>query len=522
VLLRTPSFCIVALGAVVLGCALIAAHALPRKGETPSAMTALPASVERDIDRVVAEIDRIEAEALAQASSGRPSLAQRTFVLSKLLVFDKQLSVNRNEACAFCHMPESGFTGPISALNATTVAYPGSVRTRFSQRKPQTHSYAPFAPVLHYNASQGDFVGGNFWDMRATGIRLRNPAAEQAQAPPLNPVEMGLPDAACAVFRLSQRPYRSLFEGIWGKQSFAIMWPADVEQVCDTPGPASTDDPLPLHLDGVGRGIAQAAFDDMALSIAAYEASSEASPFSSKFDAVIGKTAKFTPQEQLGYDLFRGKGRCNECHRDGGPGEEPLFTDFTASNLGVPKNRAMPYYAEQRPDQRGYVANPDGSAFIDRGVGGFLGRDRELSGDANPNPAWESLAGTFMGKHQVPTLRNVDKRPYDGFVKAYMHNGYFTSLKDVVHFYNTRDVLPSCAPNDPGEKVSCWPPPEDPENENKRQLGNLGLTDQEEDAVVVFMQTLTDGYLKNPEPAPSGSQSTPDNNRPATAIPDKQ
>jgi cytochrome c peroxidase len=127
-----------------------------------------------------------------------------------------------------------------------------------------------------------------------------------------------------------------------------------------------------------------------------------------------------------------------------------------------------------------------------------------------------------MGKHQVPTLRNVDKRPYDGFVKAYMHNGYFTSLKDVVHFYNTRDVLPSCAPNDPGEKVSCWPPPEDPENENRRQLGNLGLTDQEEDAVVVFMQTLTDGYLKNPEPAPSGSQSTPDNNRPATAIPDKQ
>jgi Di-haem cytochrome c peroxidase len=67
-------------------------------------------------------------------------LAQRTFLLGKLLMFDKQLSVNRNEACAFCHMPETGFTGPISELNATTVAYPGSVRTRFSQRKPQSHS----------------------------------------------------------------------------------------------------------------------------------------------------------------------------------------------------------------------------------------------------------------------------------------------------------------------------------------------------------------------------------------------
>ena len=496
--MRTKLPCIVALFAVAFGSALIAARAWPQSGQTQQAMSSLPANVEREIDRVVAEIDRIEADAQAQIDNGPSSLEKRTFLLGKLLVFDKQLSVNRNEACAFCHTPETGFTGPISELNATTVAYPGSVRWRFSQRKPQTHSYAPFAPVLHYNASQGDFVGGNFWDMRATGIRLRNPAAEQALAPPLNPVEMGLPDAACAVFRISQRPYRSLFEAVWGKQSFAINWPADVEQVCNTPGPPSPADPLPVHLDSPERGIVQTTFDDMALSIAAYEGSSEASPFSSKYDAVLGKTAKFTPEEQLGYDLFRGKARCNECHRDDGPGEEPLFTDFTASNLGVPANHRMPYYAETRPDQRGYVANPAKSAFIDTGVGGFLDRGRELSGDANPNPAWDAYAGKFMGKYQVPTLRNVDKRPYDAFVKAYMHNGYFTSLKDVMHFYNTRDVLPRCAPNDPGEKVSCWPAPEDPANENKRQLGNLGLSDAEENAVVAFLKTLTDGYLKEP------------------------
>jgi cytochrome c peroxidase len=393
-------------------------------------------------------------------------------------------------------MPETGFTGPISELNATTVAYPGSVRTRFSQRKPQTHAYAPFAPPLHYNAGQGDFVGGNFWDMRATGIRLGSPAAEQAQAPPLNPVEMGLPDPACAVYRISQRPYRALFEAVWGRQSFAISWPADVESICDTPAPAPTGDQQALHLDAVGRGIAGAAFDGMALSIAAFEASPEVSAFSSKFDAVMAKNDKFTPQEQLGYEVFRGKGRCNECHRDGGPGEEPLFTDFTASNLGVPAKRDMPYYSEDKPDRQGYVANPAGADFVDLGVGGFLDRAHQLSGQLNPNPAWQPYAAQFTGKVRVPTLRNVDKRPYPAFVKSYMHNGYFTSLKDVVHFYNTRDVLRRCAPNDPGERISCWPVPEVAANMNRRQLGNLNLTEDEENALVAFMQTLTDGYVK--------------------------
>jgi cytochrome c peroxidase len=466
-----------------------------RQGPPPQT-TSLSPSVEHDIDRVVIEIDQIEAQTLAQLSGGLPGSSLRTILLGKLLVYDKQLSVGRNEACAFCHMPETGFTGPISELNATTVAYPGSVRTRFSQRKPQTHAYAPFAPPLHYNAGQGDFVGGNFWDMRATGIRLNSPAAEQAQAPPLNPVEMGLPDPACAVYRISQRPYRALFEAVWGRQSFAISWPADVESICDKPAPAPTGDQQALHLDAVGRGIAQAAFDGMALSIAAFEASPEVSAFSSKFDAVMAKNDKFTAQEQLGYELFRGKGRCNECHRDGGPGEEPLFTDFTASNLGVPAKRDMPYYSEDKPDRQGYVANPAGAAFVDLGVGGFLDRAHQLSGQTNPNPAWQAYAAQFTGKVRVPTLRNVDKRPYRAFIKSYMHNGYFTSLKDVMHFYNTRDVLPRCAQNDPGEKVSCWPAPEVPANMNSRQLGNLGLSEEEENAIVAFMQTLTDGYTK--------------------------
>jgi cytochrome c peroxidase len=86
-------------------------------------------------------------------------------------------------------------------------------------------------------------------------------------------------------------------------------------------------------------------------------------------------------------------------------------------------------------------------------------------------------------------------------VKAYMHNGYFKSLKEVVHFYNTRDVLPKCNAGDAGERVTCWPPPEDPTNLNKKQLGNLKLTDQEENDLVAFLKTLTDGYK-----VPSGGQ----------------
>jgi len=119
-------------------------------------------------------------------------------------------------------------------------------------------------------------------------------------------------------------------------------------------------------------------------------------------------------------------------------------------------------------------------------AGGFLAGKYSR---ANPAPAGSRFAeaGQF-----VPFDKEI--RPTPNFVKAYMHNGYFKSLKEVVHFYNTRDVLPRCRAGDPGEKVTCWPPPEDPTNLNKRQLGNLKLTDQEEDDLVAFLKTLTDDY----------------------------
>src|SRR5271165_3251674 len=269
-------------------------------GSTTQALAGqMPPSFDQDVVRVVADLDRIEADTLRQMDRTTLDRQGQIHTLGKLMLFDKHLSVNQNEACSFCHTPETGFTGPIQSLNLSTVSYPGSVRTRFSQRKPQSYMYATFAPVLHYNALQGDFVGGNFWDMRASGYRLQNPTAEQAQGPPTNPVEMGLSDSACLAYRISQAPYRKLFEAVWGTDSFTIRWPSNTEKVCATPAPPPADDPYPVHLSAQDRARAD----------------------------------------------------------HGGPGEEPLFTDFTASNIGVPANRGLQFYYEAAADANGYSPN---------------------------------------------------------------------------------------------------------------------------------------------------------------------
>jgi cytochrome c peroxidase len=410
----------------------------------------MPSGLDQEIQRVEREVDAIQQQAVAEwrALPINPSTRMNQVrVLGKLLLFDKNLSVNKNHACSFCHMPETDFTGPISILNQTTVSYPGSVRTRFGRRKPQSYTYAAFYPVLLYNKSQQDFYGGNFWDLRATGYKLQNPAAEQAQGPPVDPNEMGLPDPACLVLRVSQAVYRPLFETVWGAQAFRIRWPANVEQVCSTPGPAPAEDPFPVHLTKEDRGQSDSTYDQFGLSVAMYEASPEVSPFSSKFDYALANPDKavLSATELAGWNLFRGKGMCNTCHLDGtentakqrkpapiapadAGGVAPLFTDFTSNNIGVPRNPAVPFFSENQPDAYGYAANPSGSAYVDKGVGDFL------RGPDNVNSEWKQYANSFDGKFQTSTVRNADKRPRADFVKAYMHNGYLKSLKEVVHF----------------------------------------------------------------------------------------
>jgi cytochrome c peroxidase len=351
--------------------------------------------------------------------------------LGRNLFLDTNLSDPPGQSCATCHGPDVGYTGPDEDINKVGAVYEGAFPGRFGNRKPPAAAYAGDSPILHV-AKKG-WVGGMFWDGRATGERLGDPLAEQAQGPFLNPLEQNLPSKGevVSIVCASTSSYYELFEDVCGP--------------CD------------------GIDIDQA-YDCIGRSIAAYERSSEVTQFTSKYDYALKGMAKLTQEESKGFALFKGKGKCAKCHVVNRP--KSLFTDFTYDNLGIPKNPLNPFYT-QPPE-----FNPDGINWVDYGLGGFL---QSAGYDA-------AVYGPEIGKHKVPTLRNVDLRPYEGFVKAYGHNGFFKSLKEIVHFYNTRDV-------------EAWPEPEVLDNINTTELGNLGLTDEEEDAIVAFLKTLSDGYL---------------------------
>lgn len=370
--------------------------------------------------------------------------------LGKMLFFDKIASPD-SMSCATCHAPETGFTGPIPGINFHGAVYRGAVPRRFGNRKPPSAAYATFSPIFHYDADEGLFVGGNFWDGRATGEELGNPAADQALGPFLNPVEQNNASKAAVLEQIAKSKYAHLWKAVWG-EPISVQTEADIVK----------------NYNRVG------------LAIAAYEASPEVNQFSSKYDYYLLGLVELTEKEAAGLELFNGKGMCSACHpSEPGPnGEPPLFTDFTFDNLGTPKNPLNPFYAMDTVLlDDGLPINPEGPHWIDPGLGGFLA--------GHSNEAYRALASENWGKHKVPTLRNVAKAPGRGFPKAYLHNGVFKSLKEVVHFYNTRDV-------------EEWPAPEVAENINVDELGNLGLTDEEEDAIVAFMETLSDGYVPKP------------------------
>ena len=385
---------------------------------------------------------------------------------------DQALSQNQNQSCASCHSKDTGGTGGDYWVNAHGAVYEGSVSGRFGNRKPPATTYATLAPRLDYEPSKG-FIGGNFWDGRATGWTLGSPAAEQAQGPFLNPVEQGLPNATALVHRVCRSTYGELFRSVWGKESCS-----DIEK----------------------------GYVDIALSIAAFEDSDWVNQFSSKYDDVRRGQANLSKLESKGKALFEGKALCANCHVTGGSGKEPLFTDFGFDNLGIPKNPENPFYAMDKVLIDGISVNPLGDDWIDPGLGGFL---ETLAAESSwrtlpyvPASILEMSEGDLKilamenyGKHRVPTLRNVDKRPNLSFVKAYGHNGYFKSLKSIVHFYNTRDVLPVCNgayTEAQALAANCWPPPEVTENVTQSGIGNLGLTNHEEDAIVAFLSTLSD------------------------------
>ncbi len=383
--------------------------------------------------------------------------------LGEKLFFDKNLSTPPGQSCAACHAQEVGWTGPDEEVNKGGGVYPGAVHGRFGNRKPNSSAYANMSPQLHRAKIKGSmqFIGGNFWDGRATGEKLGNPAADQAQGPFLNPLEQSNADAKAVAAKACRADYAPLLKKVASR-----IW--SISDICSDEN-------------------ASRAYDIIAIAIASFEGSDKVNMFSSKYDYYLKGRAGLTLEEKKGLALFEGKAKCAQCHtsRPGPRGEPPLFTDFTFDNTGIPRNPRNPFY--KMPVE----FNPDGEQWVDPGLAGFL---KDQTGYAK-------YADANFGKHQVPTLRNVDKRPNPRFVKAYGHNGFFKSINEVVHYYNTRDVLPrpeSVTSPNPG--VNCRPAPEVSGNINKTDMGNIGLSREDEDAILAFLKTLSDGY--NPSGSP--------------------
>lgn len=434
-----------------------------------------------------------------------PSLIEQ---LGDKIFHDINLSKDTNQACVSCHDPEAGWTSPDSDINEHGAVFQGSIPGEFGNRKPPSSAYATFSP--RFNADFGNrligegnnkkpsnqprFIGGNFYDGRATGWKLGNPAADQAQGPFLNPVEHALSNPACAVETVCDSTYRGLVNQVWTPMlcnnfEFQLDKLELTKNICEINGMST----FPQSF----RKLVSEAYDRIALSIAAFEGSKNSNAFTSKLDAVRATrrgSEDWAGLEEMGHDLF--EKHCTSCHTGArGPGDTlPLLTDFSYSNLGVPRNPENPFS----------IANPK---WQDPGLGGFL---KTVKG-------YERYADANMGKMKVPTLRNValgsceaaeaageSAEPgTDCVVKAYMHNGYFKSLKSVVHFYNTRDTFPSCeslgfydATEDKALEEDCWPKPEVSKNVEPNIMTGLTeqLSEEQEDAIVEFMQTMSDGY----------------------------
>ena len=295
----------------------------------------------------------------------------------------------------------------------------GVINGFFGSRNTPSVAYAAFSPELYFDAEEEHFVGGQFLDGRSANLE------EQAQGPFLNPVEMANPDIKTVVSKIRKAPYAEDFNKVFG--SGALQ-----------------------HTD--------VAYDHVAAAIAAYERSREVNPFTSKYDYYLAGKAELSTEEKRGLELFEAeeKGNCAACHISNSENTDlpPLFTDFTYDNLGVPKNPKNRIYKMDKQ------FNPHGDAFVDKGLGASIRVSR----------------AEHDGKFKVNTLRNIDK------TAPYMHNGVFTTLKEVVDFYNTRDVSDK------------WGKPEVSENVNDEELGDLKLNEQEIDDIVAFMKTLTDGY----------------------------
>ncbi|TDE30467.1 cytochrome B6 [Flavobacterium ranwuense] len=331
--------------------------------------------------------------------------------IGKLIFFDKNLSNPIGQACASCHAPETGFSDPL--LRDVSE---GAITGAFANRNSPNLAYNVFSPERTYNTTDETYIGGLFLDGRSPNLQ------EQLRHPFINPVEMNNADIADVISKIKKTSYYSEIEKEYGV--------------------AKTDEELMSYI---------------ADALASFETSKEVNSFTSKFDYFNKQLIKFTDDEKKGLSVFKGKGKCAQCHvlepdeRTG----KILFTDFSYDNIGVPRNEKNPFYNQST------AVNPAGANFIDLGIGAIVSQPEH------------------NGKFRVPTLRNIT------ISAPYFHNGSFKTLKEVIHFYNVRDVNPN-----------EFATPEVLENVNRDELGNLKMTAQEESQLEAFLGTLTDHYRK--------------------------
>jgi len=342
--------------------------------------------------------------------------------LGEALYFDTNLSANRTMSCATCHDPSTGFRDP--RVDVASGAFSlGDDGQSLGDRNAPTASYAKFSPPFHVR-EDGVAVGGQFWDGRAMDL------ADQAGGPPLNPIEMGMPDKASVVARLREDDdYVAGFKALFGND----IW-SDADE----------------------------AYGAMTKAIAAFEEGDQFAPFDSKYDRFLRGEYKMTPEEELGRVLFFSQQftNCNTCHmlKTSPTAEGETFTNYEFHNIGVPRNVAT----------RDAVRKDVG--FTDNGL---------LDNAAIEDPV-------YRGKYKTPSLRNV------AVTGPYMHNGVFADLETVVRFYNKYNSKAEINQTNP-ETGKPWGEPEVAETISLKELEQGDALDEKRiDAIVAFLKTLTD------------------------------
>ncbi len=247
---------------------------------------------------------------VSSAAGAPPAVSTDLERLGMRLYKDRNLSFNGTQSCQTCHHPISGFADPRNAhAPETSVVSVGADGVSLGGRNAPSAAYAGYSPQLAL--TNGEWVGGLFWDGRASGSLLGDPLAEQAFGPPLNPVEMAMEDEAAVVAVIRQAEYRRLWVRAFGA--------ASLESV-------------------------EAAFTMFGVAVAAYERSADLTRFRSRYD--LARDA-FEPAEIRGLALF--ETHCAGCHstEPSFGAVAPLFTNYHYANLGVPPN---PLLISSQPD----------------------------------------------------------------------------------------------------------------------------------------------------------------------------